>query len=74
MVLSAKRGSEVKGIQLSEVTVQAGDEYEGRALREIHLESDQLIIMIQRDSQVVIPQGDTMLKTGDVLVINRIEA
>ncbi len=74
LVLSAKRGSEVKGIQLSEVTVQAGDEYEGRALREIHLESDQLIIMIQRDSQVVIPQGDTMLKTGDVLVINRIEA
>lgn len=54
--------------------MQAGDEYEGRALREIHLESDQLIIMIQRDSQVVIPQGDTMLKTGDVLVINRIEA
>lgn len=74
LILSAKRGSEVKGLQLSEVTVQPGDEYEGNMLKEISLESDQLIVMIQRGSQVVIPQGNTVLETDDVLVINRIEA
>ena len=73
LVLSAKQGSEVKGIQLSEVTVQVGDEWAGRTLREIPLERDQLIILIRRGSQVVIPQGNTLLAAGDVLVINRIE-
>lgn len=72
LILSAKTGAEVRGIQLSEVTVQAEDEYDGRTLMEIPLENDQLIIMIQRGPQVVIPQGNTLLKAGDVLVINRI--
>ena len=51
--------------------VSGSDKYVGKTLSEIH--KDDLIIMIRRGDRVVIPQGKTIVRENDVLVINHKE-
>jgi mannitol/fructose-specific phosphotransferase system IIA component (Ntr-type) len=44
-------------------------ELAGKALKEIHLEEDCLVVMIHRDGDVVIPKGRTIVQKGDRLTI-----
>ncbi|MEX0836490.1 MAG: cation:proton antiporter, partial [Nitriliruptor sp.] len=41
----------------------------GRWLRDVPLPSGMLLVAIARDEQVVVPRGDTVLLSGDVLMI-----
>ncbi|MFZ2637407.1 MAG: hypothetical protein WAX35_02315 [Agathobacter rectalis] len=40
-------------------------------MSEISKKHNEIIIMIQRNGQVIIPNGNVRLTTGDILVINR---
>ncbi len=73
VILSAITSGNVDGIKLSERVLQHGDEVIGKPLSEVHKEDNELIIMIKREGRIVIPRGNTVLKKGDVLVINRID-
>jgi Kef-type K+ transport system membrane component KefB/Trk K+ transport system NAD-binding subunit len=41
----------------------------GRPLRQVRLPGNALVIGIQREGEVVVPHGDTVLKRGDTLVL-----
>ena len=43
--------------------------YHGLSLRKTRLPGDALVIGIQRQGEMVVPHGDTVLKRGDVLVL-----
>lgn len=73
LVLSAKAPRIVYGISLTELHLQSGDSWLGKKVASIHLDTDKLIIMIQRGGKIVIPSGETVLKEDDVLVINQSE-
>lgn len=73
VVLSAKALGSVEGIRLTEVTLDKKHEWIGKSISEIELEPMKLIIMIQRNSKIVIPKGKTILKYMDKLVINQVE-
>ncbi|MDO4567994.1 MAG: potassium/proton antiporter [Clostridia bacterium] len=73
MVLSAKAPGEIEGMQLSEKYLAKGDPLIGHKLSELPKREGRLIVMIQRDSKIIIPKGDTVLKAGDMLVINRVD-
>ena len=45
------------------------DDLVGKALKEIHLEEDCLVVMIRRDGDVVIPKGKTVVERGDRVTI-----
>ena len=73
IILSAKTPGKVEGIELSEIIVKSGDDYENKKLSEIPRDAQGLIIMIRRGDDVIIPSGDILLKQGDILVVNDTE-
>lgn len=70
LILCAKSSGNIEGVNLSEKHICKGDELAGKALHEIPSDSEILIIMIKRSGKVIIPQGNTRIKAGDVLVVN----
>ena len=71
LVLSAITPDEVHGIKLVEKIIEKDSRYNNKLLSEISKKHNEIIIMIQRNGQVIIPNGNVRLTTGDILVINR---
>ena len=40
----------------------------GKTLEQVEIPQGMLIIMVQRGGQTIIPQGDTLIEEGDMLV------
>lgn len=74
LILSAKAmGKQVEGVELSELDLPPGHEWVGKTVSEISPQSGKLIVMIQRAGDIVIPNGQTILKELDVLVMKEDE-
>lgn len=72
VILSGKAGEKVGGVNLYEKEINKDDEWAGKMISEIP-ECSQLIVLIKRGEQVIIPKGNTVLLEGDTLVINDME-
>ena len=57
-----------QGVRLCEKTVLEDSAWAGKRICELDT-SDELIIFIKRQGRAVIPNGNTLLKAGDVLVL-----
>lgn len=55
--------------ELEEVAVEAGNEWIGKRIRELDLPDSELISLIIRDQDNLIPDGRTKIRQGDTLVI-----
>lgn len=62
------RLSTYESISVEEVTIQPGAPCVGHRIREVAWPSDCIITTIRRGRQVIIPNGNTVLQAGDVLV------
>ena len=71
IVLSALTYRDEKNIKLREVVVKAGDHWCDRELGRVDLPKGTLVVMIRRDGESIIPNGRTVMREGDLLVINR---
>ena len=71
LILSASAQEESERVLLTELRLEEGHEWVGRALADLTLETDKLVIMVQRQGRVLIPTGRTVLEAGDTLVINQ---
>ena len=69
IIISGKDSSKIDGINLYERTIEEDDSYIDKKIKEIH-SNGKLIILIKRGVNVIIPKGDTVIKYGDILVIN----
>ena len=56
---------------LTEISVEASHPWAGRRLGDISMPRHQLVVMIRRRDEVVIPDGSTVIEAGDVLVMNQ---
>lgn len=72
LILSARQMGEIDGVHLSECTVTSSDKWKGKQIQEISIRRGELIIMVQRQGQIIIPNGQTQLLEGDVLVMNQV--
>ncbi len=71
IILSARSlDKAVEGIELAEIQVDAGDDYDGKMLSEIPNDEGGLVVMIKRGENVIIPRGNIILQSGDIMVIN----
>lgn len=59
----------VQHVQLSELEITPEHEWNQKTLAELKLPAEQLVILIRRNHATVIPQGDTRIYPGDVLVM-----
>ena len=70
LILSGRDSSKVEGINLFEKTVDLDDDVLiDKKIKEISVVG-KLIILIKRGKNVIIPRGDTIIRKGDILVIN----
>lgn len=49
--------------------MENNDRLKGRTLSEINLTQKGLIVMIERGKQTIIPNGNTRIEEGDLLVV-----
>ena len=70
LVLSAEASQASDGVNFCEVVLDSENPWVGKTMADIDLDQGKLVIMIQRQGSIVIPNGGTILETGDKLVIN----
>lgn len=61
---------EEKVINLIDFHVTGDHKWIGKPLKEIELPNNLLVVMIKRESNTIIPNGDTQIEADDVLVMN----
>ena len=69
LILSGTAAGAVEGVHLYEKTLDADSSWLNQPLCRIHT-GDRLVILVRRGGQILIPDGDTVLRLGDRLVIN----
>ncbi len=74
LILSAVTSGEISDVQLSEVTASENNAMAGRRISELELPKDELVILIKRGQDVLIPRGGDQVLSGDVLVMNRVQS
>lgn len=69
LVIAAKdfRGDEE--INLKEIIVKEEHEWVGRQVKELDISRQELIVMIRRRNRTIIPDGSSMIKVGDIVVM-----
>lgn len=69
LIICAKTYQDNDKIELNELTIHAKNPWIGKKLRDINISQDSLIVLIQRQGQDIIPDGDTIIELADTLVI-----
>ncbi len=69
IILGGRAGGESEGVHLYERTIGMRDPWRNRMISTLDTRGN-LIIMVRRHGQVIIPKGDTLLQAGDILLIN----
>ena len=69
VVLAAEAYKDDIGIKLKEVTIKEQHPWVGEKIKNLDISRQTLIIVIKRKNKVVIPHGDTTLRTNDVLMV-----
>jgi len=66
---------EESGTQLLELPIDEGHRWVNKSLLNADIPTDVLVVMIKRNHDVIVPNGATMIKAGDILVLagNRLE-
>ncbi len=70
VVLSAGNCQQTANMQLSELVIDEHHKWNGKQIRSLTLGKKTLILMIQRDTETIIPQGDTEILAGDTVVLH----
>lgn len=71
LVLTAGVVDNADDIHITEIIIGKEDEWIGKSISDVYNNHDKLVIMIQRNNGIIIPNGKTMLKENDVLVISQ---
>ena len=74
VVLGGEVHFDESGQDLIEFTIPKGHAWQNKRLKELELEDDRLIIMLQRpDGEIIVPLGETVLRAGDKVIKIRLE-
>lgn len=57
--------------QLEEIVVEKGHKWCGKSINALHLKEDELIALILRNGETIIPDGKTKIHENDVVVVYR---
>lgn len=72
IVLSALSPEENLGICLTEIPIEKVSKWIGKPLSRIKLGEEKLVLVLKRNEKVVIPNGNTVIRENDVLVISQL--
>ena len=69
VIIGAEEYQDQDGTHLTELSISPENRMVGKPLRETELRKDALVVLIRRNGADVIPDGDTVLLEGDLLVL-----
>ena len=52
------------------LTIQSSHPWVGQPIKELTLPPDCLLVMIIRDKKTLVPQGDTVIRAGDMIAVS----
>ena len=74
IVLGGEIHFDESGHDLIEFTIPTGHKWENQYIKDLEIPSDRLIIMVQRkDSDIIVPIGDTLLLEDDKVIMIKVE-
>ncbi|NLJ57975.1 MAG: potassium/proton antiporter [Tissierellia bacterium] len=74
VVLGGEKHFDLSGHDLIEFTIPKGHQWIGKYIKDLELPPDRLIIIVQRkDSEIVVPIGDTLITEGDQVIMIKVE-
>ena len=69
LVLGAKSLGDDKHIDLKEMVLRGQNPWNGQRIRELDISRQTIIVMVRRKGNVLIPNGDLVLKEGDSIIL-----
>lgn len=69
VIIGGEEYQDQDGIELTEIHVTPGSPAAGRQLKDAGLRRDCLVVLIRRDQTDIIPDGETVIESGDLLVL-----
>ncbi len=70
LVLAAEPIRGDRRIELKEITLLKDNPWNGQYIRDLDISRQTLIVMVKRGEHVMIPEGSTRLKAGDVVLLH----
>lgn len=72
LVIAAKNYKE-QDVHLNEIVIKNGDEWVDKKICNIDLGTDEMIVMIKRNGRMIIPNGSTVIRRNDALVMYHVD-
>ena len=69
MVLGAEPLKDDQHIDLQEVVLRDLHPWVGKAIRELDISRQTLIVLVRRKNRAMIPNGDLVLRQGDTVIL-----
>ncbi len=69
IVMCAEKIKEIQPIDLKEITINDGHSWNGVAIKDIDISRQSYIFMIRRKGKAIIPRGNLVIKSGDVILL-----
>lgn len=69
MVLGAESFQDKQHIHLKEITLQKNNPWNGTRIRDLDISRHSVIVLIKRGKKVMIPNGNLMLREGDIVIL-----
>ena len=69
MIFGAKRFNEKDNIKLTELKIKEEHNWVGLPVKKLDISRQALIVMIRRRGRIIIPDGDTVIRSGDEVVL-----
>jgi len=74
IVLGGEKYFDQSGHDLTEFTIPRGHKWAGQAIRDLALDANSLVVMVQRQGdEVIVPLGDTVLQAGDKVILLQVK-
>lgn len=69
LLLVSTNAEEQKNVRIYEIVIRANHEWNGMRIEDLDISRRDSIIMIMRDDKNLIPDGDTIIKENDILIM-----
>lgn len=69
LILGAKGYNNRKKMELKEIELKQHHEWNGQKISDLDISRQTFIVMVRRKGQTLVPNGDTVLRQGDIVVV-----
>ena len=68
VLLSSEYEADVSNVQIQEISISKNSNWVGKSIAECKIPKEQIIILIRRGEENIIPSGSTVIMANDVLL------